>query len=189
MTIEDNTLEVVEEIKLLGVKMTSDLKCHCNTSYISQKAYSRLWLMRRLKQLGANNKELIDVYCKQVRSVLEFGAVVWHPSLTQINTNDIERVQKSAIAIILGKNDLSYENSLLLVGLEKLTKRRESLCLHFARKSLKSHPNWYVEDKKICNTRQKNKEFKQVITRTKRFKKSAIPYLTHLLNVHGSVNC
>ena len=189
MKIEDDTLEVVEEMKLLGVKITSDLKWHCNTAYITQQAYSRLWLMRRLKQLGANHKELIDVYCKQVRSVLEFGAVVWQPGLTQINTNDIERVQKSAIAIILGKNDLSYENSLLLVGLEKLSKRRKSLCLQFARKSLKSHPNWYVKDKEICNTRQKTNVSKEVITRTKRFKKSAIPYFTHLINVHGSENC
>ena len=187
LKLDNDTLDVVEEMKLLGVKITSDLKWHSNTAYITQKAYSRLWLMRRLKLLGANQNELIDVYCKQVRSVLEFGAVVWHPSLTQINTSDIERVQKSALAIILGKDYVNYENSLLIVGLEKLSKRRESLCLNFARNSAKSHPNWYEEDMKTVNTRRQTKEFKEVVTRTKRFKNSAIPYYTHLLNVHGSI--
>ena len=97
--------------------------------------------MRRLKLFGANQSELIDVYCKQVRSVLEFAAVVWHPGLTQNNTVDIERVQKSALAIILGKSYNSYENALKLLNIEKLTTRREKLCLNFARKSEKNPPS------------------------------------------------
>ena len=40
------------------------------------KAYQRLWMVRRLKQMGANDDELLDVYCKQIRSVLEYAAVV-----------------------------------------------------------------------------------------------------------------
>ena len=90
IVIENETLEVVEEMKLLGVKITTNMKWHSNTEYITKKSYSRLWLMRRLKSFGASQNELLDVYCKQVRSVLEFGAVVWHPGLTQTNTSDIE---------------------------------------------------------------------------------------------------
>jgi len=184
--IQNETLEVVEEMKLLGVKVTNDLKWHNNTAYITQRAYSRLWLIRRLKTFGANQNELIDVYCKQVRSVLELSAVVWHPGLTQNNTSDIERVQKSALAIILGKYYLSYENALDIVKLDKLTKRREKLCLNFARKTAKSHSHWYDENKKTINTRRAPKQYKEVITRTTRFQKSAIPYFTHIFNLHGT---
>ena len=185
ITLEDETLEVVDELKLLGVKVTSDLKWHRNTEYITKKAYSRLWLLRRLKLFGANQTELLDVYYKQVRSVLEFAAVVWHAGLTQINTSDIERVQKSALAIILGPKYISYENALKSVNLESLKMRREKLSLSFGRKSLKSHPHWFVEDNKTINTRRKATELRNVTTRTKRFRKSAIPYLTSLINQHG----
>ena len=59
-------------------------------------------MLRRLKNLGANNNKLVDCYIKQSISVLEYCAVVWHAGLSQVNNSDIERVQKSACAIILG---------------------------------------------------------------------------------------
>ena len=141
MTVEDTTLDVVEEMKLLGVQITADLKWHKNTQYITKKAFSRLWLMRRLNIFGANQSELLDVYIKQVRSVLEFAAVVWHAGLTQINTTDIERVQKRALAIILGPKYTSYENSLKTVNLESLKTRREKFSLSFARNTIITHPH------------------------------------------------
>ena len=188
ITIGKETLDVVNEMKLLGVKISTDLKWHSNTEFITKKAYSRLWLIRRLKSFGANQNELLDVYNKQVRSTLEFAAVVWHAGLTQINTSDIERVQKSALAIILGPQYSSYDNALKLVKMESLKKRREKLSLSFARKTAKTHPHWFEEDNKVINTRRQNKEFKNVTSRTKRFRKSAIPYLTSLLNQHGSTS-
>ena len=47
-------LEVVEKFKLLGVIIRSDLKRQDNTDLICQKGYARLWLLRRLKGLGAD---------------------------------------------------------------------------------------------------------------------------------------
>ena len=187
LTIENETIDLVEEMKLLGVQITSDLKWETNTNYITKKAYTRLWIIRRLKTLGCNKKELLDVYIKQIRSVLEFAAVVWHPGLTSKNINDIERVQKACLAIILGKNYTSYPNALEQTGLEKLNSRRDSLSLNFARKSIKNpkFKNWFVEDVKTTNTRRMKKNVKEVQTRTKRFRKSAIPYMTTLLNTKG----
>ena len=84
MYIENTHIEVVEELKLLGVKITSDLKWNSNTEYITKRGYKKLWMLRRLKTSGANSQELKDIYCKHVRSLLEYGAVVWHPGLTCI---------------------------------------------------------------------------------------------------------
>ena len=58
------------------------------------KAYKRLWLIRRLKKEGACLDDLIDVYIKHVRSILEFGVPVWNSGLTLEEIKDIERVQK-----------------------------------------------------------------------------------------------
>ena len=90
--LEGKKLEVVQQMKLLGVVITSDLKWHENTKHITKKAFGRLWLMKRLKSMGASAETLLDVYCKQVRSVLEFAAVVWSSGLTQENSTQIERV-------------------------------------------------------------------------------------------------
>ena len=180
---EDELIEVVEEIKLLGVMITSDLKWHMNTEYITHKGFARLWMLRRLKQLGASTAELLDVYNKQVRSVLEFGAVVWTAGLTEENRKQIERVQKSAFAIILGRNYQSYENALEILRMETLAKRRESLALKFAKKTAKhdKHKRWF-ELSETTNTRSINTTYKPAQARTARFMKSAIPYLTSLLN-------
>ena len=187
MKLGNETLDLVEEMKLLGVHMTSDLKWNLNTHEMTKKAYTRLWLIRRLKLLGANKGELIDVYVKQIRSVLEYAAVVWHPGLTITNNQDIERVQKACLAVILGRSYESYESALQLTGLERLTKRRESLCLKFARKTIKNPKfnSWFVEDKNVLGTRRITKNLKVTQTRTRRFRKSTIPYLTELLNAKG----
>ena len=182
--IDGELLEVVEELKLLGVKISSDLKWNANTKYIIKKAYSRLWMLRRLKALGANRNELIDSYTKQVMSALEYAAVVWHAGLTQINTADIERVQKSACAIILGKQYEGYQAALSTLGLERLNVRRQNLSLKFAKKAFKSekYASWFVKDTNDNNTRRKVKVVKEAQCRTRRLQKSAIPYLTSLLN-------
>ena len=89
---------------LLGVIMRSDMKWYDNTNHICQKGYARLWLLRRLKNLGASVSELLDVYEKQVRSVLEMAVPVWQAALTQQESIKIERVQRCAFYIILGED-------------------------------------------------------------------------------------
>ena len=50
-------LDVVENVQLLGVKLRSDMRWWDNTEFICKKGYSRLWILRRLKGLGANQDE------------------------------------------------------------------------------------------------------------------------------------
>ena len=75
LTLQNGSqLEVTDEIILLGVQVRSDLSS--NTTKICQAAYSRLWMLRRLKPLGASEAELLDVYDKQVRCMVEFSTPV-----------------------------------------------------------------------------------------------------------------
>ena len=87
--MNDTQLEIVEKMKLLGVIITSDLKWHENTDYITQRGYSRLWILRRLKKFGLSKADLIDTYIKKVRSVLEMAVPVWHAALTKSDTAQI----------------------------------------------------------------------------------------------------
>ena len=51
-------LEVVEEIRLLGVQVRADLSWRSNTTVMCQKSYARLWILRRLKPIGASTDEI-----------------------------------------------------------------------------------------------------------------------------------
>ena len=58
--------EVVGDINVVGFILRSDMKTFSNTSYITGKGYKRMWLLRRLKALGATKEQLIDKLQKQI---------------------------------------------------------------------------------------------------------------------------
>ena len=74
--MDGTLLDTASEIKLLGVYITEDLKWKRNTEFIVSKARQKIWLIRRLAPFGLSSHELFDVYCKEVRSILEFAAPV-----------------------------------------------------------------------------------------------------------------
>ena len=115
LEIEGNQIELTEEMKILGIVVRADMKWSSNTKHIVEKGYTRLWMLRRLKNHGAGLEDLNDVYIKQVRSVLELAVPAWHPGLTLSDSLDIERVQKAALHIILGKSYKSYSSALATV--------------------------------------------------------------------------
>ena len=184
LEIEGNKLETQEEIKILGLIVRNDLSWRSNTDTMCKKAYSRLWMIKRLQRSGASLDDMIDVYIKQVRSVLEFGVPVWNGGLTKEEIMDIERVQKSFLHICLGKY-VSYEAAMTEAKLEPLELRRTKLCTSFAVKTVKhpKHKHWFVKtDPDAPDTRSNKTEYKTPLFRLKRFRKSPIPYLTDLLN-------
>ena len=52
-------------------------------------------------------------------------------SLT-VDKRDLERVQKVAVRIIVGKNYTNYKENLLELNFKNLNIRRENICLNFA---------------------------------------------------------
>ena len=132
-----------------------------------------------------NNQDLVYLYKTFIRSVLEYSAVVWHSSLSQKNISDIERVQKSALKVILKENYKDYDSALTQLHLESLAKRREFLCLRFAKKSLKleNFKKMFPLNKKLHSMKQrKQRAFHVNHANSKRYAKSSIPYMQHLLN-------
>ena len=171
-------------MKLLGIIIQSNMKWNSNTANLTKKGWSRLWILRNLKRLGGSEDQLMKVYIQQVRSVLEMTCPVWHPGLTQIERTNIERLQKTALAIIRGKNHTTYRDALIYFNMKTLDERRNELCLKFAKKALKSEKfcKWFSKNYNIVNTRCPKTSLREVYTRTSRYAKSPLPYLTKLLN-------
>ena len=184
LSLENNELEVVDEIRLLGIIIRSDLKWIANTENMVIKANKRLWIIRRLKYLGAEQSDLVDIYTKQIRSVLELAVPVWNNGITLVEQLDIERIQKSAAHIILGAKYDSYKIALKSLGLDSLKSRRDKLCLKFTLKAEKNEKfqKWFKPAVYSNHTRQKKFKFCEAFTIHKRFKKSPLPYLTSILN-------
>ena len=90
-------------MKLLGVILTSNLSWQAQADYMCQRAYSRIWMLRRLKPLGASQEEFNEVYITQITCLLECVIVVWNSGFTKGQVSQIESVQKCALAVILYK--------------------------------------------------------------------------------------
>ena len=186
LALDNHEIEVVEEMRLLGVMITSDMKWASNTHHMVTRGNKKLWVIRRLKKSGAKVEDLVDIYCKQVRSLLELAVPAWHGALTKTDEIDIERVQKSACRIILDSKYISYRSALKSLCLDPLKERRDKLCLKFVKKAEKhpKHKNWFQPNRNAVNTRMEKTKYTEVFARHKRFKTSPLSFLTNMLNEH-----
>ena len=183
MKLEGNQIEVVEEMRILGLIIRSDMKWSSNSEHIVKRAFNKLWTLRRLKALGASQVDLLDVYFKQVRSILELAVPAWNSGLTLCETMDIERVQRAALYIILGSGFTTYGAAMKQFDMDTLQFRREILCKKFSFNP--KHEKWFIPNTRTTVTRQEQPRFCPVISKTKRFEKSPLSYLTSLLNKYS----
>ena len=185
LKLDGKVVETVNETKLLGTVITDKLDWNSNTEKIVKESNKRMVFLHRSSKFTCNKSDLKKIYIQQIRSKLEQSAVVWHSSLTQKCKNKLERVQKSALRIILGEHYLNYKNALKVLNLQSLEERRESLCLKFAKKCLQVQKfrSMFPIKHQVHNMPKRGKD-KYVIRRalTERYKISAIPYMQRLLN-------
>ena len=179
---DGSQVDLISETKLLGVILTDNMSWHSNTTYICQKAREKLWTLRRMLQLSLDDSQLYDVYCKEIRSILEFGVPVWHPGLTLKDSTAIERLQKVSFKIILQDKYVNYQIACQHFNTTTLEARREKLCMTFATTNLKSEKTFFTPAQQTVNTRSKKKKVKEFRCRTSRFQKSSLPYMARLLN-------
>ena len=83
--------------------------------HIVKRANSRMLLLRKLSEFVAPKDDLKTIYGSYIRSILEQSAVVWHFRLTEENKQDLERVQKTCLKIILKGRYIDYNSSLDLL--------------------------------------------------------------------------
>ena len=113
-------LELVTSAKLLGMIISHDLKWNTHTSELSRKCSSR-----QLKRSGVSPGELVLFYVTGIRPVLEYASPVFHSSLPNYISEDLEWIQRRALRIIYP--DLSYSVALETAGLPKLYERKEKI--------------------------------------------------------------
>ena len=83
LTSAATEINIVDNFKLLGVTISSDLTWNTHIDIIRAKASRRLYALRILKRSGAPPKNIMPVYSTFIRSVLEYACQVWHFSIAQ----------------------------------------------------------------------------------------------------------
>ena len=188
LDIDGDIVKEKEKMKLLGTTITNDLKWEENTKDLVKKGNARMCLLRAVSNFDPPLQDLKKIYIQYIRSILEQSCVVWHSSLTQEDTENIERVQKNALRVILRSNFQDYESALEKLNLESLEERREKLCLSFAKKCqrIPQARELFKEKTKIHPMNLRNTEKYHVnIFNTTRYQSSAVPYMQRLLNKYN----
>jgi len=183
--LNDQIIETVSSTKLLGTTVSSNLNWNQNTSNLVKDGNKRMQLLHKTSKFTNNMKDLKQIYISQVRSKLEQSAVVWHSSLTKKNENDIERVQKAALRIIMKKKYNNYEDALTTLKLKSLKDRREHLCLKFAKGCLKIEKfkkYFPLKKKEHGMIMRQSDKFETEKFGSVRYRNSAIPNMIRLLN-------
>ena len=100
ITINDKQIEVSSSAKLLGVVVSDNLRWNAHVESICKKAATRLYFLKQLKRAKVPPKDMLLFYTTCIRPVLEYACPVFHHSLPQYLSNEMERLQKRALRII-----------------------------------------------------------------------------------------
>jgi len=177
-------IQQVSNMKLLGVTLQDNLKWDTHVLNMVGKANSRKYFILVLKRLGVGLSDLVKCYCVFVRPLLEYAVPVWHSGLTNQQSLSLERVQKQTLRILLP--DATYRQACSITGLERLDVRRVELCRRFALNLLRSgsFSHWLPPRRRDCHQRHLRNSNKLSVlpSRTKRFTKSPVAFMTSLLN-------
>ena len=102
---------------------------------------------------------------------METNCPVFHPQLTNENTEAIERVQKIVTRIILSYRYENYEDACSYLELDTLFMRREELCQNFALKCLKNekHKSLFRLSESTNQSLRTNEVFEVPFARNERY--------------------
>ena len=77
-------------------------------------------LLKKVQKFGATREDMVHIWIVYCRSILEQSAVVWSSSLSEENSDDLERTQKVFTKLVLQNKYTNYETALNQLNLETL---------------------------------------------------------------------
>ena len=121
--MENVQIQEVKSHKHLGLYLSSDCSWHQHISYIKDKAWLRINIMRKLK-FKLDRKSLETIYTTFIRPLLEFGDNIWD-NCTQADKYELDKVQNEVARIVTAATKLVSINNLYReISWESLQKRR-----------------------------------------------------------------
>lgn len=148
----------VSEVKDLGIILDPKLCFDKHINYIFRRCNKLLGFIFRACTNFRSNKSYMFLYNSLVRSLCEYGAVIWNPHY-KIYTNKIERIQRKFTRILyykIKKPKQEYEIRLSFFKMQKLSLRRECIdeitCLKLSMDIL--YPTFWIRSTLTLHTIQ-----------------------------------
>ena len=152
-----------------------------------RRASKATWILRRMRTLGVDKTTLVDFWKSEEIVYLEMAVPVWHSSLTLAQRRSLDRCQRVAMAAIVGYLATSLTEQLSELGLQGLGDKGDKLCDTFslATTTKSCHKDIF----KVANVNhprfgKRFRKFAEPRAQTAFYPKSAVPYLTRILNNH-----
>ena len=136
ITSNDRRVSNLPSMTFLGVTIAPSLSWEHHVESVISKANSRRYFLVVLRRAGVMPAHLVRFNITFIHPILEYAASVWHPSLTQRQSHQLETVQHLALCSIYPA--LPYRLALLTTGLPRLADRRRQLCHDFATSAIES---------------------------------------------------
>ena len=90
-----------------------------------RSSFQRVIILRNLVKFDVSQEALVLIYCQYIWSVMEFNSFVWFSTITQEEKDNLERVQRCAMKLIMKEEYQNYEDALEKLKLKNLSDRRE----------------------------------------------------------------
>ena len=137
------------------------------------------------KQSSSDSNQSSSDYKSYVRPILDYAAPLWHSSITEYQSRQIESIQKRVSRNILGNCFIDYGQALDMLHLETLSDQRMNLCKHIIQTAFTSNlfVDWFPPPNTSHSmTLRSLRMVEDSHGLTKRFHNSPIPYSVWLLN-------
>jgi len=100
LCVDGNVIDTVKRFKLLGINISDDLRWNAHVDALCAKVASRLYFLKILKRSGLPQNDLLCFYKSVIRSVVEYGCVIWRHNLTTAQSDRLEALQKRALRVL-----------------------------------------------------------------------------------------
>ena len=97
-----NQIVPAESMNILGFNFSSRPDISAQVEAIKKKFQTRIWILRHLYSSGFSEEVLLRVYRSVILPVHDYCSTVYPSSLTQTQTNALERLQAQALNAIFG---------------------------------------------------------------------------------------
>jgi len=129
--------------------------------------------------IRASQPDLVHFYQAVVQPVLEYACPVWHTSVTDQQSKQLESIQRRACQVIL--NYMKFSDACIVLGLPSLHERRHELSERLFHQLARNTNNCLhclllaLRDSTITNRLRSAKQFPMIFAKINKFKNSFIP--------------
>ena len=92
LNFNKNNIELVEEMKILGITILSDLIWNTNTKNMIQKVNKIMQFLEKIQSFCATTDKMVNLWILYCRSIFGQSLAVWSSSFTAENKTDTDKI-------------------------------------------------------------------------------------------------